>query len=163
MTESAPTTDAEVLARVKQIVAQAFVGVLTTVDDQNHPHGRWMGAVLLGEDFGKLYTLSGPHARKLTQIRANPRVSWVFNIDGYGEIVSLHGKAEIHTSPVLAQNIWDRLATLTRDYAMSVVSDDSDSLDMVVIETEVDEVEWLSPKRRVFKPRIAKASGATAG
>jgi general stress protein 26 len=87
-------------------------------------------------------------------------VCWVFSSEGYGDVVTLRGTATIVEEPILLQKIWDRLSEWTRPYVMSVTGDDD--AEFVAIETEVHEVELISPRRQIYQPIRADLTNGSA-
>jgi general stress protein 26 len=151
-------TDSELLAEAVGIVNDAFLGMLTTVDADGAPHARWMGAAAMGGGLREIYTLCGRDTRKVTQITNNPNVCWVFSNDDHTGVVTLHGRAEILSAPMVSQKIWDRLVDCARTWAMNALSDDA-HLEFVTVKTVVSRVEILSPRRKIFAPRSILVDG----
>lgn len=146
-------SDAQVLAESIRVVNQAFLGMLTTVDEQGVPHARWMGSATAENGLHVIYTLSAPNSRKVEQIRKNPNVCWVFSTEGYTDIVTLYGRASVSSSPLVAQRIWDRLMEHARLWCMAALGNRKDNLEMVTIETQVTALEYLSPRLGMYAPR----------
>lgn len=149
---AAEATDRELLAEAVGIVNDAFLGLLTTVDADAAPHARWMGAAAMGGGLREIFTICGRNTRKVAQIEKHPRVCWVFSTDDHAGVVTLHGRAEILSAPMVSQKIWDRLVDHARTWAINALSDDA-HLEFVTIRTAVERVEILSPRHRIFAPR----------
>ncbi len=154
-------TDRELLADAIGVVNDAFLGMLTTVDEAGVPHARWMGAAAMGGGLSEIYTLCGRNTRKIQQIQANPNVCWVFSTEDYTDVVSLYGKAEVLTAPLIRQNVFDRLMDCARTWAMNALSAD-ENIEFVTIKTTVERVELLSPRRKIFVPRSIRLGDAAS-
>lgn len=155
-------TDRELLADAIGIVNDAFLGMLTTVDEDGVPHARWMGAAAMGGGIHEIHTLCGKGTRKVQQIKANPNVCWVFSTEDYADVVTLHGDAEVLTAPLVRQNVFDRLMDCARKWSMNALSAD-ENLEFVTIKTTVRRVEVLSPRRKIFTPRALRLEEVTSG
>ena len=148
-------SQAEMLQLDSRTIRESFVGVMTTVDADQAPHSRCMGAALEEQGIRRLYTLTGRHTVKLENIARNPAVSWLFSAEGYERVVTLKGTAEVLDAPVIAQKAWDRLAQAARAYSMNALSDE-DNLDFVVIETRVTHADLLYPEKGLVKPETVE-------
>ena len=136
-------TERELHRRVVRLVEDAGVGLLATVDADGCPHARWMAAMPM-DGIRRIITLTVRQTRKLEHLQSNPHVSWTFNDPDLEEIVQIRGRARISDDFLAAQAGWERLAASTRTYATGVLSDD-EHLEMVLIETDVEAIELLSP------------------
>ena len=145
-------TERQVLTDALNVVNNNFMALLSTVDSEGKPHARWMGSSTAAEGLRRLYTLSGKRTRKVEQIQENPDVCWVFAAEGHGDVVTLYGQARIMTSPSVAQAVWDRLLEHAHRYVMGALSEDEDA-EYVTIETIVDRIELLSPRRKIYVPQ----------
>lgn len=144
----------QILNDAIHVINQSFLGMFTTVDGSGMPHSRWMGSAVLAEGITRIYTLSGKESRKLDHLIRNPQVTWVFSTAGYGDIINLYGQGRVLAAPIVAQSIWDRLVECAQTYAMSALSDDR-NIEFVTIETLVQRVELISPRRKIFIPQVA--------
>ena len=154
-------TESEIIAACSRVVNNAFVGLLTTVDEDGAPHSRYMGAAPVTEGLHKLYTLTGRRTRKLKHIKTHAEVCWVFATAQYGEIATLYGTAQVLSGPVVAQQVWDRLADCARAYAMNVLSDQR-NVEFVTIETVIHTVEYLCPAKGIVVPEPVSLNGQHA-
>ncbi|MCC7409124.1 MAG: pyridoxamine 5'-phosphate oxidase family protein [Phycisphaeraceae bacterium] len=145
-------TDADLLALAIRTVNDAFLGLLTTVDPDGLPHARWMGASSVTGGLREVYTLTGSSTRKIAHLHANPNVCWVFSAPDYSTVVTLQGRAEVLTSPNVAQAVWDRLVECARTWCMSALSN-QDNLEFITIKTHVDHIEIISPRLQIFAPK----------
>jgi len=150
-------TDAQMLAHATALVQDLFVGAMTTVDPDGQPHCRYMGAAMEDSGLKKLYTLTGQHTRKLQYLEKNPCVSWLFADSQYQSVVMLKGKAQVLTSPLIAQKAWERLADAARTYSVNALSDENNT-DFAVIVTEVTYVDLLWPEQGIVTPQAIDLS-----
>jgi general stress protein 26 len=141
----------QVTKEALQVVNEAFLGLLTTVDQQGVPHSRWMGSAVIGNRLSSVYTLTPSGTRKLEQLKHNDNVTWVFSAPEFSDVVTLTGKARVLASPMVAQQVWDRLMECVRLYCMSALNDDS-NLELVTIEVQVRQIELVSPRLHLYQP-----------
>ena len=134
-----------------QVVNDAFLGLLTTVDSAGVPYSRWMGSAVIGNRLSSVYTLTPSGTRKLEHLAHNDNVCWVFSAPEFSDVVTLMGKARVLSSPMVAQQVWDRLMECVRLYCMSALSDDS-NLELVTIEVQVHKIELVSPRLHIYQP-----------
>ena len=98
-------TDQEIRKAVWDTVEKGKkVFVYATVDAQNHPHARYMGAIMIKE--GVIYMVTYNESRKMQQIKADPRSELVFAVPDYTEVVTLQGKSRIEESLDLKKEFW---------------------------------------------------------
>ncbi len=143
--------DKQLLSEAIHVVSLNPLGMFTTIGEDGVPLSRWMSAAAV-DGVHRLYTLTGRDTRKVAQIRLHPEVCWVFSSPLCHDVVTLTGKAQVMDSPVVAQEVWDQLATAARCYSMSSLSDDR-NLEFVTLETVVERVELLSPRLRLYVPQ----------
>ena len=148
---SAAPQRSEILAQAVEIVNNARVGLLTTVDADSVPHARWMGIGALVEGVRVLYTVSRADARKVRQIEARPEVCWVFSEPGYRRIATLYGRAYPDHSPILRQKVWDHVFDRHLLYCLQ-----REECELVVLATIVDRVELSWPDRPELSPAVAE-------
>jgi len=80
------------------------VFVYTTVDAKGNPHSRYMGALMIRE--GIFYMATASEARKVQQIKANPRSELLFAASEYKEVATISGKSETEKSLELKKVFW---------------------------------------------------------
>ena len=151
-------SDHEVVIRSGRLLRDVFFGVLTTVDTHGMPHSRYMGASPLADGLNKLYTFTCRDSRKLEHLSVNPCVSWAFVDDRYDEAVSLTGRAMVDVSPLITQQVWDRLSDCARQYCMRALGS-QDRAEFVVIETHVETVAYLATARGIVQPLVVSLVG----
>jgi len=91
------------LTRLADLVKDAKIALLTTVNDEGHLHSRPLG--LQQDDFdGELWFLTQDPSSKVDEIRANPQVNVAFD-SGKGW-VSLAGTASIEHNSAKVDELW---------------------------------------------------------
>ncbi len=99
-------TDEEIKRAIWQTVEKgqkAFV--YTTVDGQGSPRGRYMGALMIKD--GVMYMASFSEARKMQQIKSNPRSELIFASECYKQVATLGGESRIEESLELKKEFWE--------------------------------------------------------
>ena len=84
----------EALQKARELIAAGGSFMLGTVDAQNRPRMRWMGA--LASDPGNelvRYMECGAQSRKMAELAANPAAQLVFSADDYSCVVTVDGVA----------------------------------------------------------------------
>ena len=148
-------SDQELLELAGKLISEAFVGVLTTVDEHGAPFSRLMGAVADSEGLHRLYSLSAKDTRKVRQIEKNRAISWVFSIPPYDTTVMLRGLARRAETPSVPQPAWDQLADWAKPYGANVLTDDSHHSFAVII-SNIQTLEIVAPKLGFKAPHTIK-------
>ncbi|GAB4189055.1 MAG: hypothetical protein Kow00105_03560 [Phycisphaeraceae bacterium] len=136
-----------------KVIREAFVGVMSTVDEHYAPVSRFMGAVPDEQGPHRLYSLSAKDTRKILHIEKNPAVCWSFGVPPYDTTVLLRGKARLSETPTVPQSTWDKLADWARPYAANVLTDES-HYSFAVIVSNIHTLELLSPKQGINAPLV---------
>lgn len=98
-------TDDKIKKAIWQTVEKGKkVFVYTTVDAQNNPHARYMGAIMIKE--GIIYMATFSESRKMQQIEANTRSELVFASEQYAEVATICGESTIEKSMELKEQFW---------------------------------------------------------
>jgi general stress protein 26 len=98
-------TDQEIRKAIWDTVEKGKkVFVYATVDTQNHPHARYMGALTIKE--GVIYMATYSESRKMQHIMANPRSEVVFTDPEYKEVATIVGESKIEESLELKKEFW---------------------------------------------------------
>ena len=145
----------EVLDLAIKVIDEAFVGILTTVDEHHAPVSRLMGAVMDDEGPHRLFSLSAKDTRKIQHLEKNPTVCWLFGVPPYETSVTLRGVAKRSETPIVPQPTWDRLADWARPYAANVLTDDSHYAFSVIV-SNIHTLELLCPNLGIKSPYIVK-------
>jgi len=82
--------------------------ILSTVDDENRPHSRYMGTINVADDYSVIYMACKASSRKVAQIKSNPNAQLLFITPDYMEVVSLSGKASLEISDEIKQETWEK-------------------------------------------------------
>lgn len=146
------------------VVTDTFAGILTTIDPEGNPHPRVVSSKLPVEGIRFIYSLSHPQSRKLDHIRANPRVSWLYSTVNFKEVITLTGRAKIIDDPLFANRVWGQMKPSAGLEAFYRVYQENPTF--VVIETEVETIEYLTPhdlNARPFIMRLSKPKGPESG
>ncbi|MBN2292141.1 MAG: pyridoxamine 5'-phosphate oxidase family protein [Pirellulales bacterium] len=107
-------TDQEIRKAVWDAVEKGNkVFVYATVDTHNHPHARYMGALMIKE--GVIYMATYSESRKIQQIKANPHSEIVFAGPEYKEVVTMDGESRIDESLELKKEFW-QANPICKDY-----------------------------------------------
>jgi general stress protein 26 len=154
MTATAALTDEQLLAHALTVVNNCKVGLMCTAGPEGYPRGRWMSAAPQN-GLRTLVTLTAQGTRKLEELAKNNRIGWTFSTDAYGDVVTLLGKATVSRDALRVQEAWDRLKEAVRTYAVGPLSDEN-HLQMVTIETSVDQIEVIFPALHILTPRVIK-------
>lgn len=149
------TDDKQILELAIKVIGEAFVGVMTTIDDHYTPVSRYMSAVADEDGPHRLYSLSAKDTRKIAHLENNPAVCWAFGVPPYDASVVLRGRARRSETPSVPQPAWDRLADWAKPYAANVLTDDS-HYNFVVIVSKIHTLELLSPKLGIKRPHVIK-------
>ncbi len=147
--------DTQAIELATQIINEAFIGTLSTVDEHGAPVCRLMGAVADDSGPHRLFSLSGKDTRKIQHLEKNPAICWVFGVPPYDTSVMLRGAGKRLETPVVPQPTWDRLADWARPYAANVLTDDSHHAFSVIV-SNIHTLEILSPSRGIKSPHVVK-------
>ena len=98
-------TSDEIKSAIWQTVEKGSkVFVYSTVDAQNRPRARYMGAVMIKD--GVIYMATASNARKMQQIKANPHSEVVFAEAEYKAVATIGGESRIEESLELKRGFW---------------------------------------------------------
>ena len=106
-------TKAEIKKTIWKIVKNAKVFVYTTVDARARPHSRYMGGLMIKG--GVIYMATSSKARKVRQIKSNPKSELLFAANEYKEVATLSGKSKLVKSLELKKAFW-RAIPSCKDY-----------------------------------------------
>ncbi|HEX4140179.1 MAG TPA: pyridoxamine 5'-phosphate oxidase family protein [Candidatus Methylacidiphilales bacterium] len=144
-----PSAHAEHVVRLaRQLADGKRPGMLATVDSAGTPHMRWMQTLSL-DQFPHLYALCSPSSRKVAQIRAQPRVSWIFTSETGNMVVHISGRAAILTEPAEVNRIWRLIEQKENAYFLDLKAG---AEGVAVIDTLVDEIDCAVPKYGLHYP-----------
>lgn len=147
--------DQEAIELASQIIDEAFVGIMSTVDDHYAPVSRLMGAVADEAGPHRLFSLSAKDTRKIQHLEKNPAICWLFGTPPYDTSIMLRGVGKRLETPVVPQPTWDRLADWAKPYAANVLTDDSHHAFSVIV-SNIHTLEIISPNHGVKSPYVVK-------
>jgi len=147
--------DPEILELAIKVIDDAFVGMMTTVDEHYAPVSRFMGAVVDDDGPHRLFSLSAKDTRKIQHLKKNSAICWLFGIPPYDTSVLLRGVAKRWETPSVPQPTWDRLADWAKPYAANVLTDDSHYAFSVIV-SNIHTLELLCPSRGIKSPYTIK-------
>tara|TARA_R110002111_G_scaffold248841_1_gene312669 strand:- start:681 stop:1154 length:474 start_codon:yes stop_codon:yes gene_type:complete len=147
--------DQEAIELASQIIDEAFVGIMSTVDDHYAPVSRLMGAVADEAGPHRLFSLSAKDTRKIQHLEKNPAICWLFGTPPYDTSIMLRGVGKRLETPVVPQPTWDRLADWAKPYAANVLTDDSHHAFSVIV-SNIHTLEIISPNRGIKSPYVVK-------
>jgi pyridoxamine 5'-phosphate oxidase len=101
----------EVMNRVGAIIEAHGTGLLATIDDNGHPHVRWMTPTLLRASPGVIYALTAPGFSTFDQVRAHAQVEWMFQTPTLDEVITIRGLVNVVDNPSLRSEVLEALGT----------------------------------------------------
>jgi general stress protein 26 len=132
----------DILGVMKSLIDGNHPGLLTTVDEKNHPHARWM-ATFAFEQFPHIYTLTAPDSRKLGHIGRNSHVEWVFSNENLSLVLNLSGEARTLAKAAEIKKIWRMVEDKSHAYFLKNFRERPG---FAVVETLVTRVECTIPR-----------------
>lgn len=131
----------EFLAKLSAVLDEARTAVLTTVDPEGRPHGRWMTPALLKGRGAALYCVTSPRSDKAADLAANPAAEWLIQTPTLNEIVTARGPVNVIDNPALRTELLDVIGRrLTVFWKVN-----PEAMDLVVLETVIREGEYFRP------------------
>jgi general stress protein 26 len=131
----------QLMDRVGAILEAHRTGLLATVGEDGGPRVRWLTPALLPGRFGAIYVITGPRFAKVEQVRARPRVEWMFQTPSLDEIVSVRGRMNVVDNPSLRAEALEAIGP--RLHAFWKLA--RDERDLAVLETVVEEATRYLP------------------
>lgn len=139
------TTPEEAAAAIRTMLSVALEnhreGILTTISANGQPHAAWMGTVST-PDFVHLITLTGTHTDKAANIRANPRVEWMFTAPDRKTVIYFEGHADLLVDDAMRNRYFQLVPEESRGFFMKFYSTGGD---WCVIKTRIDSVVYCMP------------------
>lgn len=143
----------DTIAAAHRLIEQQLVGVLTTVDEDQRPHSRWMLGAVQGDGLGSLLSLSARGARKLDHLNANANVCWLFSDGHDNEVLTLLGTMQRLASPNMAEPAWQQLGKAAEKYAMNLLSE-PENLWFEGLITTITQIEYMAPGKGLTHPVV---------
>jgi general stress protein 26 len=131
----------EVMSRVGAIIDAHGTGLLATVDEKGDPHVRWLTPAVLRDRPGALYAITAPKFAKVVQVRAHPRVEWMFQTPTLDEVITVRGPLNVVENPSLRAEVLEMLGPRLRTFWKLA----HDARDLVVLETVIEEATRFLP------------------
>ena len=131
----------ELMDRVAAILDEHGTGLLATTDAEGAPHVRWLTPTVLRDRPGTIYALTGPRFAKVAQIRAHPRVEWMFQVPSLTEIVTVRGTMSVVDNPSLRAELLEAVGPRLRAFFQLA----KDGRDLAVLETAIEEATHYLP------------------
>jgi len=135
----------KMLSAMGALIDEVKFGILATVDADGVVWQRWMSPVIIPRMPGSLFCVSSVQFRKIPQIEAHAKVSWIFQTPSLERIVTLRGAASIIHDPMLSAEVLEAIGPRLRVFWK--YSDNPS--DMAVIETRIEELEYFVPLRGI--------------
>lgn len=135
----------DVINLAKSLVNGHYPGILATVDAAGKPQLRWM-STLAFDEFPVFHTLTSPGSHKVEEIKANPKVNWMFFNKDLSLIVNLKGRARVIEDGPSLKRIWQHIVDLSHAYFLEHYTRKPG---FCAIETVVESIECNSPKHDV--------------
>ena len=104
-------TKEEIVAKAREMARAELPFMFATVDEAGAPQARWMGALVLDEPF-TVYMESHTQARKMGQIRTNPRGQLVFHTPDFMQVATVSGVCEVCEDAAVYRRIWEAIPEL---------------------------------------------------
>ena len=121
--------------------------IFSTVDENNCPQSRFMGAFMLEREF-TIYLETSSSSRKMKQIKNNSGAQLVFFRPDYSEVAIVSGRAAIEESLEKKKEIWAHVPSC-KDYYPAY-----DAPEFGVIRFETKKIEYLNPKMQLAPFKI---------
>jgi len=116
--------------------------VLTTVGSDGWPHAAWMGVALV-ESPGRVFTLTSPDSRKVTQIEETGKAEWMWVDAARETVLYLRGDTRVVRDVPEMKRVWAAVPDKSRAYFLSFFNP---APGYAVIETKVREVVCHRPR-----------------
>jgi general stress protein 26 len=146
----------ELMNRIAAILDAHGTGLLATTDAEGTPHVRWLTPAVLRDRPDTIYALTAPRFAKVAQVRAHPRVEWMFQVPSLAEIVTLRGTVSVVDNPSLRAEVLEAVGPRLRTFFQLA----KDGRDLVVLETSIEEATHYQPiEGRKSVVRFAGSAG----
>lgn len=133
--------DREIMGRIEAILSAHGAGILATVDEKGAPCVRWLTPAVFRDRFAVVYALTSPAFPKVPQVRANPRVEWMFQTPTLDEVITARGRAQIVDNPSLRSRLLESVGQRMLGFWKLA----GDFRDLSVLETVLEEATRYRP------------------
>jgi general stress protein 26 len=116
--------DAKIAVRdvVDSLIEGRGEALLITASASGKPHATWMATIALPDAGGRLITITSPTSRKVTNIRENAEVEWLFSDEPKRCLVYLECDAEVVDDPAEIKHGWASLPDKDRAYFLNYIN-----------------------------------------
>lgn len=144
------------MERVSALLDAHGTGLLATTDADGAPHARWLTPAVLRHRPDAIYALTDPAFAKVAQVRAHPRVEWMFQDPSLTEIVTVRGTMSVVDNPSLRSEVLEAVGPRLRAFWKLA----KDGRDLAVLETAIVEAaRYLPMEGRKSVVRFGGAGG----
>ncbi len=127
--------DKQQFGALDDIIDEAGIGVLATVDSDGRPHMRWMTAGTEKSRPGAIFCVSHRDAGKISQIESDSHVQWLFSSGD--RTATVNGQASIVDNPAVHAGVIELLGgRLERFWKQGLEPDN-----IVVLETIIGDID----------------------
>ena len=135
----------EIFDHIERIIEEAKTAVFATVDDEQHPHTRWMTPALLRGREGAVFAVAFRTSQKVLQVRANPRAQWIFQSPALDRIAVVDGMVNILDNPSIRSEVLEVVGTRLRAFWKMY----GDERDLLVLETVIERAQYYLPMKGI--------------
>lgn len=132
---------ATVMAKLRDLLDEVGVGILTTIDEKGRPCSRWMTPVFLPHTRDALFAVTSKDFRKIGQLDSNPRVSWIFQSKTLDRVATVSGAARVVRVPRLSAEVIEAIGPRLEVFWACA----GDPKNLVVVETAIESATWFRP------------------
>lgn len=134
----------EIISMVDYILANAKVGILSTITSDGVPHMRWMTFAVLENRPGMIFSVTSPRFRKVFELENQRQVEWMFQTRDLNHIVNLRGKINIiDDNPSLKTQILRILGRRLNTFWKLTEK----NMGFVVLETVIEHATYYRPQK----------------
>jgi general stress protein 26 len=135
----------EAAIEIRDILAKTLTShheaVLSSISPSGRPHAAWMG-VAGTHDFKHLITVTSATSEKVTNIRQNPHVEWMFTSPDRLRVIYFEGDADVLVDEQMKQHYLNIVPDETRGFFMRFYRHGGQ---WVVVRTRLDNVVYCMP------------------
>jgi len=135
----------EILGAIERIIEEAKTAVFATVDAEQRPHTRWMTPALLRGREGAVFAVAYRTSQKVTQVRSNPRVQWIFQSPALDRITVVEGRVNIVDNPSIRSEVLEVVGPRLRAFWKMY----GDERDLLVLETVIERAQYYLPMKGI--------------
>ena len=125
------------------IIEEAKTAILATVDNDGHPHMRWMTPTLLSDRPGAVYAVTSPDFEKIKHLSKNPRGTWMFQTRLLNRIATVAGPINVIDNSAMKAEVMEGIGRRLNVFWRV----NKDPSKLVVLETVIEEAEYFEPMK----------------